>query len=187
MDLFARAVEAVRADAKADRIVLVGHSMGAPVIRQYARLYPSHVAGLVIVDGAVYVPPNATLPLQPSTINGPDGLKAREAMIKTMFTPATPEAIQKHVLKMMLAAPAATASGAMTATFDPAIWKDDVMKVPVLGIYADKSQVANREYAKKIFPSFEFAEIPGTGHFVMMEKPKEFNELLTTFVNQIAY
>src|SRR5207244_1234309 len=36
MDLFARAVEAVREEAKADKIVLVGHSMGAPVIRQYA-------------------------------------------------------------------------------------------------------------------------------------------------------
>ena len=36
MDVFARAVEAVRAEANAERIVLVGHSMGAPVIRQYA-------------------------------------------------------------------------------------------------------------------------------------------------------
>jgi len=51
MDLFARAVEAVRAEAGAERIVLVGHSMGAPVIRQYAHLYPQHVAGLVAVDG----------------------------------------------------------------------------------------------------------------------------------------
>src|SRR6266550_2172517 len=46
MDLFARAVEAVRAEAQAEKIVLVGHSMGAPVIRQYALLYPKHVAGL---------------------------------------------------------------------------------------------------------------------------------------------
>ena len=51
MGLFARAVEAVRAETKADRVVLVGHSMGAPVIREYARLYPQHVAGLVAVDG----------------------------------------------------------------------------------------------------------------------------------------
>src|SRR6478735_8323024 len=51
MNLFARAVEAVRAEAGADRIVLVGHSMGAPVIRQYALLYPTRVAGLIAVDG----------------------------------------------------------------------------------------------------------------------------------------
>src|ERR1700683_128525 len=47
MDLFARAVEAVRAEAKADRVVLVGHSMGTPVIVQYARLYLQHVAASV--------------------------------------------------------------------------------------------------------------------------------------------
>ncbi len=40
MDLLAKAVEAVRVEAKAGKIVLVGHSMGTPVIRQYARLYP---------------------------------------------------------------------------------------------------------------------------------------------------
>jgi pimeloyl-ACP methyl ester carboxylesterase len=47
---FARALEAVRDEAKADRIVLVGHSLGAPVIRQYARLYPKDVAAPVAVD-----------------------------------------------------------------------------------------------------------------------------------------
>src|SRR5262249_39248029 len=35
VSLFARAVEAVRAETGADKVVLVGHSMGAPVIRQY--------------------------------------------------------------------------------------------------------------------------------------------------------
>jgi pimeloyl-ACP methyl ester carboxylesterase len=32
MDLFARAVEAVRTELKADRFVLAGHSVGTPVI-----------------------------------------------------------------------------------------------------------------------------------------------------------
>jgi len=191
MDLFARAVEAVRSESKADKIVLVGHSMGTPVIRQYARLYPQHVAGLVLVDGLVFMPAAsaraAAPPLQPSQLSGPEGLKARENMIKGMFTPATPPALQQHVLKMMLAAPEATASGAMLATFDTANWTDDVMSMPVLGIYAEKSQLGNQEYSKKIFPALEYVEIPGTGHFVMMEKPREFNQLLTTFVSNISY
>ena len=191
MDLFARAVEAVRSESKADKVVLVGHSMGTPVIRQYARLYPQHVAGLVLVDGVVFIPTAAGRARAAAAaavqMAGPEGLKARENMIKSMFTPATPPALQQHVLKMMLAAPEATASGAMLATFDPANWKDDVMTMPVLGVYAEKSQLGNQEYSKKIFPAFEYAEIPGTGHFLMMEKPREFNQLLTTFINKISY
>src|SRR5580692_8702629 len=58
MDLFARAVESVRSEAKADRVVLVGHSMGTPVIVQYARLYPQHTAALVFVDGLVTISAN---------------------------------------------------------------------------------------------------------------------------------
>jgi pimeloyl-ACP methyl ester carboxylesterase len=188
MDLFARAVEAVRAEAKPDKVILIGHSMGTPVIRQYARLYPQHVSGLVFVDGVVAlgaVRPGGPAPPQADRMRGPDGLKNREAMIRTMFTPATPQPLQQHILKMMLAAPESTAYSAMNATFDPAIWKDDVMTMPVLGIYADKSALGNQEYSKKIYPSFEYHEIPGTGHFVMMEKPKEFNQLLTTFVDKI--
>jgi pimeloyl-ACP methyl ester carboxylesterase len=191
MDLFARAVEAVRAEAGAERIVLVGHSMGTPVIRQYARLYPQRVSALVLVDGVVVLggPPRQGVPPAqapvPDRMRGPDGTKNREAMIRGMFTPATPKPLQDHVLHMMLAAPEATAYGAMVATFDPAIWKDDVMTMPVLGIFADKSALGNPDVTKKIFPNYEHHEVPGTGHFVMMEKPREFNALLTAFVDRL--
>jgi sigma-B regulation protein RsbQ len=188
MDLFARAVEAVRAEAKAEKVVLVGHSMGTPVIVQYTRLYPQHVSGLVFVDGLVALgaaPQGGPPPPQPERMRGPDGLKNREAMIRGMFTPATPQPLQQHILKMMLAPPESTAYGAMMATFDPAIWKDDVMTMPVLGIYADKSALGNPAYSKKLYPSFEYVEIPGTGHFVMMEKPQEFNKLVIGFVEKV--
>src|SRR6185436_585820 len=79
MDLFARAVEAVRAEAGADKIVLVGHSMGAPVIRQYARLYPGHVAGLIAVDGPLDMRAFGNN-FKPPSLTGPEGLKAREGM-----------------------------------------------------------------------------------------------------------
>jgi pimeloyl-ACP methyl ester carboxylesterase len=191
MDLFARAVEAVRAEQRVDKIVLVGHSMGTPVIRQYARLYPEHVAALVIVDGLVFAPPQsargASPPLDPKQLESPEGLKMRENMIKGMFTPKTPADVQEHVLKMMLGAPAATAAGAMTATFDTSNWTDDVMTMPVFGIYAERSGLmGNPEYLKKVFPKIEYVEMPGTGHFVMMEQPEEFNRLLTGFVDKLG-
>src|SRR5688572_17783874 len=191
MDLFARAVEAVRAAAGAERLVLVGHSMGTPVIRQYARLYPQRVAALVVVDGVVVLgapPPPGAQPAQAPVadrMRGPDGPNNREAMIRGMFTAATPKPLQDHVLKMMLGAPEATAYGAMVATFDPKIWGNDVMTMPVLGLFADKSALGNEQVTKKLFPNYEHHEIPGTGHFLMMEKPREFNALLTAFVDKL--
>src|ERR1700691_520950 len=109
MDLFARAVEAVRKDSKADRVVLVGHSMGTPVVIEYARLYPEHTAALVFVDGLVNLTPappgsSARVP-NPSLVGGPDGLKGRETMIRGMFSASTTPDMQKHILSMMLAAP----------------------------------------------------------------------------------
>jgi len=131
MALFARAVEAVRMDAKVDKAVLVGHSMGTPVIREYARLYPQHVAGLVPVDGLLLISGGRGAP-NPAAMTGPDGIKTREIMIRGMFTPATPAAVQQHVLKMMLGAPEATASGAMIATFDSSNYRLRPMTMTVL-------------------------------------------------------
>jgi pimeloyl-ACP methyl ester carboxylesterase len=186
MDLFARAVEAVRAEAKAERVVAVGHSMGTPVVVQYERLFPQHTAGLVFVDGLVNLTGGPGAP-NPQAMAGPDGKKAREAMIRGMFSASTTPAMQQHILSMMSAPPEATAVGAMNATFDPSIWKDDVIKTPILGVYADHSGLANREYMKAHFPNLEYTEIPGTGHFLMLEKPDEFNRLLTDFVSKLKY
>jgi pimeloyl-ACP methyl ester carboxylesterase len=189
MDLFARAVESVRGEAGADRVIVVGHSMGTAVIVQYARLYPQHVAAMVFVDGLV-TPPNmgpADGPPPEQQISGPYGIKVREGIVRSMFSAATTPDMQKHILAMMLGAPEATAIGAMYATLDPAVWKGDVLTQPILGLYADKSALANREYMKTHFPNLQYMEIAGTGHFLMLEKPDEFNRLLLEFLSKQAF
>jgi pimeloyl-ACP methyl ester carboxylesterase len=186
MDLFARAVEAVRKDSKADRVVVVGHSMGTPVVMQYARLYPQHTAAMVFVDGVVALS-GGFKPPDPAQMNGAEGLKTRETIIRSMFSASTTPDMQKHILSMMLAAPESTAWGAMQATFDPAVWKDDVFTQPVLGLYADHSSAHNADYMKTHFPNMDYEEIPGTGHFLMMEKPEEFNRLLIAFLDKQTF
>jgi len=182
MDLFARAIEAVRIEAKADRVALAGHSMGTPVIIQYARLFSRHAAALVFVDGSFSSAPPGSMP-SPAGFAGPDGLKVREGMIRTMFSSATTEEMQKHILSMMLRAPESTAVGAMEAMRDPAVWKDDAFAQPVLGLYADRPWPAVSDMRKR-FPRSELHKIPGTGHFLMLEKPEEFNRLLKSFLDK---
>lgn len=185
MALFARAVEAVRAEAGVDRIVLVGHSMGTPVIRNYALKYPERVTALVLADGLVQVAGNpSTAPLPPMT--GADGLAARENMIGGMFGPATTPELRERIRSMMLGAPEATAAGAMAATWDATQWRNDPLEIPVLAIYAEKSALADSEAMALLYPQLEYHEIPGTGHFLMMEKPEAFNRLLREFLERIA-
>ena len=186
MDLFARSIEAARVEAKARKIVLVGHSMGTTVIRQYARMYPSEVAALVPVDGLVHPPASTNAP-NPDRMKGPDGLKNREAMIRGMFGKSATPAIQDQILKMMLAAQETTACQAMTATFAAPNWTEEAFTVPVLGIYADHSAADDPAYFKKIFPKGSTVEVPGTGHFVMIEKPRDFNELLADFLPRASF
>ena len=59
------------------------------------------------------------------------------------------------------------------------------MTMPVLGLFADKSALGNPDATRKLFPNYQHHEIPGTGHFLMMEKPREFNALLTAFVDAL--
>jgi pimeloyl-ACP methyl ester carboxylesterase len=185
MDLFARAVEAVRAEAGADRIVLVGHSMGVPVIRQYAITYPDRVAGLVAVDG----------PLDLRAFGAAQGggtppamtREMREGMIRGMFVPETPADLQAHILSMMLGTPEATANGAAAAMFDPAIRTADVIEAPALAVVAGTAELPDVAATKAIVPQFEARQVEGTGHFLMMEKPAEFNRLLEEFLQHIAF
>ncbi|HSC17003.1 MAG TPA: alpha/beta hydrolase [Gammaproteobacteria bacterium] len=189
MDLFARAVEAVRAEAGADRIVLVGHSMGAPVIRQYAHLYPQHVAGLVAVDGPldIRVFPAELPPGFAASFTGPEGRAAREGMIRSMFIAETPAALQEKILAMMLAAPEATAVGAMHATFDPVNRWTDVIRSPALSVYAGTANVPDPAATRELYPNHEAMQLAGTGHFLMMEKPDEFNRVLAEFLDKIDF
>jgi pimeloyl-ACP methyl ester carboxylesterase len=187
MELFARAVEAVRAEAGAEKIVLVGHSMGAPVIRRYALDFPEHVAGLVAVDGSLDVRGFAGRAGGPAAVAFSVTPALRENMIRGMFVPETSPDLQQHILDMMLGAPEATASGAMAAMFGQRVEAGEVIEAPSLAVVAGTAQLPNVESMREIVPNFEAAQVPGTGHFLMMEKPDEFNRLLAGFLEKIDF
>ena len=187
MDLFARAVEAVRAEVGAERVVLVGHSMGTPVIVQYARTYPQRTVAMVFADGVVTL--GANLGHKPNTehMKGPEGPKFREANTRGMFSASTTPELQRKIIRMMQTAPASTAAGAMEAMYEPAIWKNDAIALPVLAIYSERSGLASRALMQQHYPHLEYTEIPGTGHFLMLEKPAEFNRVLLEFLNRQGF
>jgi pimeloyl-ACP methyl ester carboxylesterase len=121
-EFFAKSVDAVLKEAGVDRAVLAGHSMGTPVIRTFSQLYPKNTAGLIVVDGALRLPP--TKPEEREKFvgrySGPDWKDNVSKFVDSMFTEQTPPEVRKAVKEGMPSAPQYVAISAMRETFNPA-------------------------------------------------------------------
>jgi pimeloyl-ACP methyl ester carboxylesterase len=188
MDVFAKAIDAVLTDAGVEKAVLAGHSMGTPVVRQYYRRYPKKVLGLIAVDGRLQrfnVPPEL-LKKFTSEFDAPDFKEKAGKFIEAMFTKDTPEEVRKHLKETYPTAPKHVAISAMKAMMDRSIWKDDPIKVPVQTILTKGANWTPeyKKYVRKLAPEIDYQQMEGVGHFLMMEKPREFNALMMAFLKK---
>lgn len=186
MAYLAGAVDAVMLKAGVKRAVLVGHSMGTPVIRQYYRKYPARVAALVVVDGPLrsfFTDPAQAEPFV-ARFEGPDAAANISKMFEGMLTTMPDADRRAAILKVAAATPGRVAASAMRGMLDPAVWNDDPIEVPMMAVMAPNpgwtaDYVA---YVKKLAPGIRYETMAGVGHFLMIEKPAEFNALLDDFL-----
>jgi len=187
MGYFARAVEAVMKDAKAKRAVLVGHSMGTPVARQFYRRYPQKTLALVIVDGVLR--PLAEKTVMDRMIEGfraPTYKQSIDQMLTAMKGPSLSAEAMERIKASSANTPQHVVVSAMEGMADPAIWGDDKINVPVLAIMARNPFYPPNieEISRGLAPNMDFRMWEGVGHFVMMDKPKEFNEAVIGFLEK---
>jgi pimeloyl-ACP methyl ester carboxylesterase len=188
MDLFANAIDAVLRDAKVERAVLVGHSMGTPVVRQFYRKYPQKTLGIVIVDGALR--PFGTKEMREqfmTMFRGPKYKEAGAQMFAQMMV-TLPAADQERIKTSFSNTPQYVLVSAMESMSQDSLYGPDKMNVPVLAILAKSPfwQPDTEEFLHSLAPDLELHWFEGVGHFVMMEKPKEFNEMVIAFLNKKA-
>jgi pimeloyl-ACP methyl ester carboxylesterase len=188
-DLFARAVDAVLRDAHVERAVLVGHSMGTPVARQFYRKYPQKTLAIVIVDGALR--PFGDKKMMEGFIagfRGPNYKEAGEQMFAAMAGPHLSAEIQERIKTSFLNTPQHVLVSAMEGMADETIWGQDKINVPVLAIMAKSPfySADTEQFYRSIAPNLDFQMWEGVGHFLMMEKPKEFSDAVVAFLNKNA-
>jgi pimeloyl-ACP methyl ester carboxylesterase len=187
MDHFARAVEAVMQDAGVKRAVLVGHSMGTPVARQFYRKYPEKTLGIVIVDGSLK--PFGDKAVIDQMMTGLSGPKYRDAVgqMMTMLggSNLSPETKQR-INAASMNTPQYVLVSAFAGVIDQSIWTEDKINVPVLAIMAKSPLLpANAEESfRAIAPNLDFHLWDGVGHFLMMEKPKEFDAAVIAWLDK---
>ncbi len=190
MAFFARAVNAVFESAGVDRAVLVGHSMGVPIVREFSRLFPAKTEALLIVDGWLVSPgiDSAATERQVKLFEGPDAAKTFEQMIAPMFPNADQAALRRQVTQTAQATPLHVVQASMRGMLDPAIWHDDPIKVPTLVVMAKGPNWPPGYRAKvmKLGPDIRYEELEGVHHFLMLERPDLFNALLLEFLKSLG-
>jgi pimeloyl-ACP methyl ester carboxylesterase len=190
MDFFAGAVLAVMRDAQVDKATLVGHSMGAAVICRVYKQAPGKVAALVSVDGLLRRP--AGTPEQARAFIGqfttPDYRENTRKFFSAYFPIPGTEALRDRVLNEMLETPQYVMVGAMLGMFGPdhPDWDLKQVNVPVLVINANTPMwTADYEpYVHSLSAQTDYRMMNGVGHWLMLEKPAEFNATLTAMLQK---
>jgi pimeloyl-ACP methyl ester carboxylesterase len=187
MDFFARAIDAVLRDAKVKRAVLVGHSMGTPIARQFYRKYPKKTLGIVIVDGALR--PFGDKKMMEGFIAGlrsPNYRDIGRGMFASMAGPNLSAELQERIQSSFLNTPQHVLVTAMEGMADESIWGADKISVPVLAVQARSPfwPPDTEQFYRGLAPNLDFQMWEGVGHFLHMEKPKQFNDAVIAFLDK---
>jgi len=188
MDLFAAAIDAVMKDAKVEKAVVVGHSMGTPVARQFYRKYPQKTLGIVIVDGGLRpFGDKATRDQFVAAFRGPNYKEAGDQMF-AMMSATLSEADKERIKTSFANTPQNVLVSAMDSMNEDSLYGPDKINVPVLAILAKSPfwPADTEQFLRGLAPDLEFVTWEGVSHFLMMDKPKEFDAAVIAFLNKKA-
>lgn len=185
LDYFSEGVLAVMRDAKVDKAVLVGHSMGTPVICGVHARAPEKVAALVAVDGTLRKPKMTSEQIEQfvGPYRTPEYREHAARFVDFMFPNPGTEKMRDWCREEMLKTPQHVMVSAMDGMFDPGKpgWDLKKVTVPVLSINADNPMWTDdyKGYVRSLSPQADYRAIENTGHFIAQERPAEFNAALT--------
>jgi pimeloyl-ACP methyl ester carboxylesterase len=166
------------------RVVLVGHSMGGDVIIEAARRVRTRVSGLVWVDDYKQLgsPRSAQ---QAQSFIAPfeaDFVNVTRKFVRGMFAPSSDPALVERVALDMSSAPQDVAVGALKSamSFDREVPRALLeLKIEVVAL---NSAHPPTDKASLLRYGVETVEIEDTGHFLMLEKPRQFNAALVKII-----
>jgi pimeloyl-ACP methyl ester carboxylesterase len=171
-----------------DRPVLIGHSMGGVTTLNLLRKHPDIARAAVFVDAGIIPVSDEMRVLVDQTIEAmktPAYKAVAENVVKAfLFREESPPELRDRVAADMATAPQRVMHTAMKSTMSEENYQPGPMPVPSLFVKAATLQ-ATEEQIKERYPGMEVVSMD-TGHFNHMEKPEEFNAILTRFLEKVS-
>jgi pimeloyl-ACP methyl ester carboxylesterase len=171
-----------------ERVILVGHSMGAPVALEAARLMPDRVVGVVAADSLH----DADWKLDHEQKAGflaaweQDWPGTCARFVGSMFPNSADPALVKRVHDDMCGGDADIGIALMRQFLDYDLGAAlEAVDVPVRCINST-ANVTNLEANRARHADFDVVTMDGVGHFLMMERPEAFNQHLREIVAEIS-
>jgi pimeloyl-ACP methyl ester carboxylesterase len=188
---FGEDVAAVARQLPNGKIILVGHSMGAPVALEATRRIGDRVIGIIAVDSLKTIgqplPTDAQVKawIQPFRDNFIG--HTREFVAGTLFPKdADPKFVQKVAYDMALE-PEDVAIGALESLLrmDYSQVLPDI-HVPIVAINSSLPPPTDEARIRKSIPQFKAITIEKTDHFLMMDAADRFNPVLLQEIEALA-
>jgi pimeloyl-ACP methyl ester carboxylesterase len=183
---FAHDVAACVGALAAEKVILIGHSMGGAVVLEAARHLGATVAGVVLVDTFV-IDYGGLLPETVEAFFTPfqeDFTAAMAALVAQTATAATPADLRARLIREMSAADPAWA---LPTWRDLLQWSPAAafaeLRVPIHAINGALIPASARE---RCAPFMTETLIPDAGHFLQMEDPSRFNRVLETVLTRLS-
>lgn len=187
LQAFAEDLMAVSDDLHIQRAILIGHSMGGPISLRAAQLMPDRVIGIVAVDTLL----NADIEWDEEAwkkrteMFRNDFFGTLDAMKDQVFQKNADPELVAMVMDRLRRTPPELAISIMEAfnSYDMAS-EMQAVKAPIRGLNADLWPTnidGNRKYA----PKFDAIIMKGVGHYLMLERPEEFNHHLAEILKDM--
>jgi pimeloyl-ACP methyl ester carboxylesterase len=191
LESFGQDVNAVVRQLDAKKVILIGHSMSGSIIAEAAKLMPDRVIGLIGVDTLNNVEDTMSKEDITRTVNGfkKDFKSEVNTFVGQMLTKDIDPELKKWIIDDMSSEPSYVAISAFNEYMEYAnnktmanIFKE--IKVPLRCVNSD-FWPTNPEINRRYMLSFDVSIMKGTGHFLMLERPGEFNKLLDYNIKEI--
>lgn len=192
IDGFAEDVAASIHGLDLQRVILVGHSMGGPVIAEAAQRARNQVIGLVGVDTYQYLEApwlqGEGVPNLVSRLSA-DFEQTAAGFVRRMFPTAPDSALFHMILAGMTAGSPIVGIPSMQSVLewyrDRAVASLNVIDRPIWTINSAEYVGTDVAQLHRLVPDIEVRLLKGVGHFVMLEDPESFNRSLIEAIRSI--